>query len=100
MFTQQHCPQRLDAYTMLDSIVYHTDEQTLKRYFTINGASAETLQRDSSQIAIALLEELKADTQMKDCKDHKINFDYLYRIKGNDAIALQITLSAHLYSKH
>lgn len=78
-YTERHCPQRLDGYTVLDSAVYDIPSRTYCRYFSVSPEATPALSAHFTALRSGLLDELKNDTQLKECKDEGIIFSYLYR---------------------
>lgn len=98
-YTKKRCPQRLDAYTTLDSVYYNPDTQTYARYFSLEATAAETILEHSAPIRELLLQELKGDAGWKRCKDKGIRFSYFYRSKGNGKLVYSTTFSPEDYRR-
>lgn len=96
-YTKKRCPQRLDAYTTLDSVVYDPDTRIYARYFSLDATTPETLLEHPASIREMLLQELKGDAGWKRCKDEGICFSYSYRSKRNDSLVYTTTLSPDDY---
>lgn len=97
-YTQKHCPQMLDGVTQLDSVAFDLASRTYIRYMTIPAEVAAVAKSKPATVKSTLLEELKNDASWKKCKDHAINFRYVYREAGNPLPVITITLKPSDYT--
>ena len=92
-YTQKHCPEKLDEFTTLDSMVYNSEERTL----TVEDAVAELLRSNRPSIKETLLANLRNDAKWKTCKDKETNFGYIYKTRNGNQPVCRIVLKPEDY---
>lgn len=97
-YTLNHCPQRLDEVTMLDSVAFAVPTRTYTRYMSIPANAAAIIKNMRDAVKTNLLEELKNDASWKTCKEHGINFCYVYHVAGEALPILSVTLTPTDYA--
>lgn len=84
-FTEKHCPQRLDAYTMLDSTVYDLRSRTYKSYLTLGHETPSTLQDNLPLVKRTLIQELQNNPNWNAAREKDVRFEYIYRMERDGA---------------
>lgn len=97
-YTRKHCPQKLDAYTTLDSVVYVPVSKTYTRYLSLATNTPTDLFKHSATVRDMLLRELKGDAGWKRCKDEHIHFSYIYHWAKDGSTAYSVTFSPNDYN--
>lgn len=67
-YTQKHCPQRLDDFTVLDSMVYDVSTRIYWRCFSIDTSAASVVLSRKDVLKQYLVNELKGDAKWKHVK--------------------------------
>ena len=96
-YTQKHCPQRLDDFTALDSMVYDVSTRIYWRCFSIDTSAASVVLSRKDVLKQYLVNELKGDAKWKTCKDEAINFGYVYKAIDNGQTVCTIILEPKDY---
>lgn len=81
-FTKNQCPQKLDEYTILDSLSYDISTRTKHFYHTLRGKLDDVSFFDSiivEQFRSTSLTNLRNDLSIKKDKEAKINFAFHYK---------------------
>ena len=78
-----HCPQRLDAQTMLDSVAYSPATRTYTRFCSLPTASFDVVIQNAATVDQSLLSDLRSDTSWNTCKEEGITFRYVYKDQQN-----------------
>lgn len=98
-YTANHCPQRLDAYTVLDSVAYDASTRTYTSFLSVPDSLAAALRGNADELRAVLTGDLKADVGKKRCKDEKIAFRYVYSCAASKEGVLEVTLTAADYGQ-
>lgn len=96
-YTRKHCPERLDNFTTLDSMVYDRESHTLWQHLTVEEQAAELLKGHTAELKALLVENLKNDAKWKACKDKESNFGYIYTSHSGQRPICRIVLTAADY---
>lgn len=97
--TNHHCPQRMDDYTTLDSVVYSIPERTYIRYFTVSPEIPEKIFASKDFLHRSLLKELKNDVSWNACKEEGISFSYIYRESKSGKIVYSTIVTKEEYRR-
>ena len=82
-FTATQCPRQLEPGNILDSMAYDIKTRTYHYYYTLSGewdtpTSLHSIKSQDSILRYHLLDKLKNDISLNECKKEKINFSYKY----------------------
>lgn len=90
------CPQVIDEYTRLDSVVYLPGANTNQYFYTLSGdAAANTtiFAANKLQMEEILKNEVANSLELKEYKDFQTTLEYIYRsgITGEELLRIRIT---------
>ncbi len=97
VLTKQHCPQKMDEHTTLDSATYDIDTRTYWRHCSLTPQAVQAVKENPVAIKKGLLDNLRNDVELKGCKDEGINFGYVYRETDTHSEILRIVFSRSDY---
>lgn len=80
-----HCPERIDADTRLDSIGYHRDTRQLVRVFSISERGEDVLRRFPTEARTQLLSAICNDPAWDACREHGVTLVMIYRRQDTGA---------------
>ena len=80
-YTEKHCPQRLDDYTMLDSTVYDLQNRTYKNYLTLGRETPPTLLDNLPLVRQSLIRDLQDNPNWNSARERGVRFEYIYRME-------------------
>lgn len=99
-YTMRHCPERMDDYTMLDSMVYVAEGRILNYYYLLQDSNVTD---DGQRLRLkAFLEEihlenLKQNLAFHDLKEHNVCFRYHYSSSSTKEEIMLIELTPNDY---
>ncbi len=96
---ENHCPERIDADTRLDSIGYHRDTQALVRIFSVSQSGADVLRRFPNEARSRLLNAICNDPGWDACREHAVTLVMIYRLQDNAAEVTRFTFTAEDYKR-
>lgn len=91
--SNQNCPQRMDQYTVLDSMHYDIPTRTMGYYYSIQGdMDVDTAYTDTVVEAFrtAILKNLRSSIDIKELKDSNTNFVYVYTSQKSKRRLMQL----------
>jgi hypothetical protein len=81
-FTAKQCPRRLDECTRLDSMTFEDTPVGFKYWYSVEGKlDADSIYADLGQVESyreTLVQNVRADIGLRQCKEHKFTFTYNY----------------------
>ena len=80
-----HCPERIDAATRLDSIGYHRDTRQLVRVFSISERGEDVLRRFPTAALTQLLSAICNDPAWDACRELGVTLVMIYRRQDTGA---------------
>ncbi len=99
-YTRKACPQKLNDFTILDSLTFDKSTHTFTQHLTLTGNAdnVERAQQMNSQLKDDLVMGVKSDTSQKRYKDEGYNFRFIARSQSNkDVILYQATVTKEDY---
>jgi ADP-ribose pyrophosphatase YjhB (NUDIX family) len=77
-YTKKNCPLQIDAYTVMDSMMFDASSHTIVYAYTLNGQLDDTTFINKQMPKERLLKEVKNSTHLKLYKEAGYNFRYSY----------------------
>ncbi len=99
-FNEKFCPMKVDATTVLDSIVFDKATLTKRSYFTLSGVAdnLEQAQANSLRIREALVADTKASPNEKKFKEAGYSYYFIYRSASHkDVVLFETTITKNDY---
>ncbi len=102
-YTEKQCPRRMDAYTIMDSMIYSSAERTLHYYYTIEGELDNEKMEEADvreELNGLLLNHIINAVELKTYKEHKISFCYHYHSQSSGSESLKFLFGPEQYRSH
>ena len=77
-YTKKNCPMQIDAYTVMDSMMFDAASHTIIYAYTLSGPLDDTAFINKQKPKERLLQEVKNSTHLKLYKEAAYNFRYTY----------------------
>lgn len=77
-YTKKNCPMQIDAYTVMDSMMFDATTHTIIYAYTLSGPLDDTAFIYKQMPKERLLQEVKNSTHLKLYKEAGYNFRYTY----------------------
>lgn len=99
-YSRTSCPKSMDKYTVLDSMVYHPDGRIMTYHYSVS----DKMDVDSiytptmtSLFDASLLNNIRHNPGLKELKEHKITFSYIYASRTNGTVYMTFTYAPDRY---
>ncbi len=98
-YTEKHCPEKLDDFTILDSLTFDVETHTLTEHLTLtNGAdSPEKISQQREELQQIMINGIRNDTNHKKLKDAGYSFRFIARGEHNKSILYEQTITKEDY---
>lgn len=93
--SRKMCPIQVEPHNTLDSMTYSPASRTYCYWYTLSGpldepAVREEMARKRQMLHNQLLERLRNSVELKEAKEHEVNFRYAYRSASTGKTVLQL----------
>lgn len=99
--TEKSCPKRMDAYTVLDSMVYHPTERMMTYHYSVS----DKMDVDSIYTTgmkdlfdASLLNNIRHNAGLNELKQHAVTFSYIYSSQTRGRVYMTFTYTPDDYA--
>ena len=99
-YNKKFCPQRVDASTTLDSIVFDKATKTKRSFFTLEGVADDlsAAQANATQIREALIAQTRNSPDEQKFKEAGFSYYFVYRSASHkDVVLFETTITKDDY---
>lgn len=97
-YTQNNCPQEVEAGLWLDSLSYDIPSRTYTSHYTANATNEQLLREQTPLLHHLLLQRLIDNTDYKDVKAQGVVFGYVYRSKTTKTVFYKTNIEPSEYN--
>lgn len=99
-YTKRHCPENIDEFTRLDSIVYFPSTNTNSYYYTVMGSmdNADSLQNNRKELQQSRTEGVINSIDFKPYKDYHTTIEFIYNSGKTKKELLKIAVTPEMYN--
>lgn len=97
-YTQNNCPQEVEAGLWLDSLSYDIPSCTYTSHYTASATNEQLLREQTPLLHHLLLQRLIDNTDYKDVKAQGVVFGYVYRSKTTKAVFYKTSIEPSEYN--
>lgn len=97
-YTQDNCPQEVEAGLWLDSLSYDIPARTYTSHYTASATNEQLLREQTPLLHHLLLQRLIDNTDYKDVKAQGVVFGYVYCSKTTKAVFYKTSVEPSEYN--
>ena len=91
LYTQKNCPAQIDNHTILDSMTFEAESNTIHYYYTLTGVADSVGLLTRETVRNALKEQIRNTTMLQAYKEEGYNFAYTYHSEKSPETVLYET---------
>lgn len=88
LYTQKNCPAQIDNHTILDSMTFEAESNTIHYYYTLTGVADSVGLLTRETVRNALKEQIRNTTMLQAYKEEGYNFAYTYHSQRRPQLVL------------